>query len=212
MKLSSELSNKPGYKLEYKPGYKLLAPLKRALGVIVVAGLLGACSAPLQPDHYALEKPELDIERYFNGTLDAHGMFQDRSGKVIKRFTVVMRGSWVGDVGTLDEDFTYSDGTKQKRIWTLRKTGPGRYTGTAPDVVGVAEGIVAGNALRWKYVLALPVDDKIYHVDFEDWMFLMDQKVMLNRAEMSKFGFGLGAVTLSFSKRPDATAGSESTP
>ncbi len=197
-------------KLNHKPGYKLLAPVRRALGLAVVAAMLTACSAPLQPEHYALEKPELDIERYFNGTLDAHGMFQDRSGKVVKRFTVVMRGSWVGDVGTLDEDFTYSDGSKQKRVWTLRKTAPGRYTGTAPDVVGVAEGIVAGNALRWKYVLALPVDGKIYNVDFEDWMFLMDQKVMLNRAEMSKFGFGLGAVTLSFSKRPDA-AGSAST-
>lgn len=197
--------------LNKKRGDNLLASARRALGFALVAGLLVACSAPLQPEHYALEKPELDIERYFNGTLDAHGMFQDRSGKVIKRFTVVMRGSWVGGVGTLDEDFTYSDGTRQKRIWTLRKTGPGRYTGTAPDVVGSAEGIVAGNALRWKYVLALPVDDKIYNVDFEDWMFLMDQKVMLNRAEMSKFGFGLGAVTLSFSKRPDAT-GSASTP
>ena len=32
----------------------------------------------------------------------------------------------------------------------------------------------------------------------------MDDKVMLNRAAMSKFGFGLGAVTLSFSKRPQA--------
>jgi hypothetical protein len=197
--------------LNEKRGRTLLASVRRALGLGLVAAMLTACSAPLQPDDYALEKPALDIERYFNGTLDAHGMFQDRSGKVIKRFTVVMRGSWVGDVGTLDEDFTYSDGTRQKRVWTLRKTGPGRYAGTAPDVIGVAEGIVSGNALRWKYVLALPVDGKVYHVDFEDWMFLMDQKVMLNRAEMSKFGFGLGAVTLSFSKRPDAT-GSEAKP
>ncbi len=44
--------------------------------------------------------------------------------------------------------------------------------------------------------------EKVYNVSFEDWMFLMDDKVMLNRAEMSKFGFKLGEVTLSFSKRP----------
>jgi len=37
-------------------------------------------------------------------------------------------------------------------------------------------------------------------------MFLMDDKVMLNRAAMSKFGFSLGAVTLSFSKRPSQAA------
>ncbi|MFT5645233.1 MAG: hypothetical protein ACI83P_002801 [Janthinobacterium sp.] len=177
--------------------------LKRALGALIVGAMLAACAAPLHPDQYASQTPALDVERYFNGTLDAHGMFQDRSGKVIKRFTVVMRCSWDGAVGTLDEDFTYADGTKQKRVWTLRKSAPGRFTGTASDVVGVAEGIVSGNALRWKYVLALPVDDKVYNVDFEDWMFLIDERVMLNRAEMSKFGYGLGAVTLSFSKRPD---------
>jgi hypothetical protein len=182
------------------------ASIKRMLGfaiVAIAAVTLTACTTPVQPDHYASAKPELDIERYFNGTLDAHGMFQDRSGTVIKRFTVVMRASWKGNVGTLDEDFVYADGTTQKRVWTLTKTAPGRFTGTASDVVGEAEGIVSGNALRWKYVLALPVDDKVYNVDFEDWMFLIDDKVMLNRAQMSKFGFGLGAVTLSFTKRPD---------
>ena len=50
-------------------------------------------------------------------------------------------------------------------------------------------------------MLALPVDDKVYNVDFDDWMFLMDDKVMLNRSYMSKWGFNLGEVTLTFVKR-----------
>ncbi|CAL62557.1 Conserved hypothetical protein; putative exported protein [Herminiimonas arsenicoxydans] len=164
--------------------------------------LLAACASPVEPSHYANEKPKLDLQQYFNGTLDAWGMFQDRSGKVVKRFTVVMRCTWVGDTGTLDEDFSYSDGSKQKRVWTLRKVAPDRYIGTAPDVVGEAIGITAGNVLHWQYVLALPVDGKVYDVQFNDWMYLMDDRVMLNRAAMSKFGFHLGDVTLSFSKRP----------
>jgi hypothetical protein len=151
---------------------------------------------------YAQEKPALDLKQYFNGTVDAWGMFQDRSGKIVKRFKVVIQCNWKDDTGTLDEDFTYSDGSKQRRVWTIRKNAAGQYIGTAPDVVGEAIGVTAGNALRWKYVLALPVGGKIYNVNFEDWMFLMDDKVMLNRAEMSKFGFKLGEVTLSFSKRP----------
>ena len=177
---------------------------KRLIGALAIGAALGValggCSSP-KPDQYAKEEPRLDIQRYFNGTLDAHGMFQDRSGAVVKRFVVVMRCSWVGDTGTLDEDFTYSDGTKQKRVWTIRKTGPGTFTATAPDVIGVAEGIASGNALRWKYVLAQPVGDKVYNVDMEDWMFLIDDKVMLNRTAMSKFGVNLGHVTLSFTKR-----------
>ena len=55
--------------------------------------------------------------------------------------------------------------------------------------------------MRWRYVLAFPVDGKVYHVDFDDWMFLMDDKVMLNRSYMSKWGFNLGEVTLTFVKR-----------
>jgi hypothetical protein len=38
-------------------------------------------------------------------------------------------------------------------------------------------------------------------MNFEDWMFQMDDKVMLNRAVMSKFGIRFGEVTLSFTKR-----------
>ena len=167
---------------------------------ILSLGMLTACSTT-DVNQYAQQKPVLDMQQYFNGTIDAWGMFQDRSGDVIKRFTVVMHCSWKDGVGTLDEDFTYSDGTKQKRIWTLKKNASGQYIGTADDVVGEAIGTTAGNALNWKYVLALPVDGKIYHVNFDDWMFLMDDKVMLNRAVMSKFGFRLGEVTLSFSKR-----------
>jgi hypothetical protein len=128
-------------------------------------------------------------------------MFQNRSGKVIKRFHVVIEASWRGRTGTLDERFTYDDGSTQRRVWTLTARGDGRYTGTADDVVGEAEGQARGNAFRWRYVMALPVDGTTYQVDFDDWMYLMDDTVLLNRSEMRKFGVRLGEVTLSFSKR-----------
>jgi hypothetical protein len=102
----------------------------------------------------------------------------------------------------LDEDFVYSDGTKQKRIWRLKKLADGRYTGTADDVVGIAQGQTRGNAFYWTYTLSLPVDGSVYEVKFDDWMYLMSDTVMLNKATMSKFGVRLGEVTLSFSKRP----------
>ena len=49
--------------------------------------------------------------------------------------------------------------------------------------------------------MALPVDGTVYEVQFDDWMYLVDDKVMLNRAQMRKFGIHLGDVTLSFNKR-----------
>ena len=166
----------------------------------ISSAMLAGCAGPQIAD-YASEKPVLDMRQYFNGTIDAYGVFTDRSGKVVKRFTVVMKCTWDGDTGVLDEDFTNSDGTKDRRIWTLKRGADGKYTGTAADVLGEANGEEKGNAFRWGYTLKLPVDGKIVEVQFDDWMYLMSDKVMLNKAVMSKFGFKLGEVTLSFVKR-----------
>ncbi|HCX80215.1 MAG: hypothetical protein A3E00_11345 [Curvibacter sp. RIFCSPHIGHO2_12_FULL_63_18] len=162
---------------------------------------LGGCGTQTI-DQYRQEQPALDLQQYFNGVLDAYGVFTDRSGAVVKRFTVVMRCRWQGDEGVLDEDFSYSDGTKQKRIWRLKKLADGHYTGTADDVVGTAQGQARGNAFYWTYTLRLPVDGSVYDVQFDDWMYLMTDTVMLNKATMRKFGVRLGEVTLSFAKRP----------
>jgi len=169
-------------------------------GLILMAGGLSGCASQ-QIDSYRSEKPVLDLRRYFNGTLDAHGVFTDRSGTVARRFTVLMQCRWQGDEGELDEAFTYSDGTRERRVWRLTRLADGAYTGRADDVVGVAHGQERGNAFHWTYTLALPVDGKVYEVQFDDWMYLVDEQVMLNRAQMRKFGIHLGDVTLSFRKR-----------
>ena len=173
---------------------------RRLLMAAAAAGLLAGCAAPTPAD-YAQQLPLLDLKTYFTGDLVAHGMFTDRSGKVQRRFIVDLKASWKGDQGTLEEDFRYSDGKTERRVWHLVSQGNGRYTGTADDVVGVAQGQAAGNALNWRYTLRLPVDGSVYEVEFDDWMFLIDEQVMLNKAVMSKFGFRLGEVTLAFRKK-----------
>jgi hypothetical protein len=185
-----------------------LAPgrARRAAVAAACAALLAAAVAPLAGcagtpvTDYAGEKPVLDLARYFDGRVVAHGMFQDRGGHVVKRFVVTIDASWTGDRGVLDEQFRYSDGTTQRRVWTLVRHGDGVYTGTADDVVGQASGRTSGNAFRWSYTLRLPVDGRVYEVDFDDWMYLVDERVMLNRATMSKFGVRLGEVTLAFTR------------
>jgi hypothetical protein len=172
-----------------------------ALAATAPALLLAGCASAPVPADYAAEKPALDLKRYFDGELVAHGIFTDRAGKVARRFTVQMTGTWQGNQGTLDERFTYSDGKTERRVWRLTDLGGGRYTGRADDVVGEAQGQAAGNALNWTYTLRLPVDDKVYEVQFDDWMYLVDERVMLNKARMSKFGIFLGEVTLSFTKK-----------
>jgi len=171
-----------------------------ALALALPIGLM-ACAAPPTPSDYAAQKPVLDLAQYFNGTVTAHGIFTDRDGRVQKRFTVRMECQWTGDSGVLDEYFDYADGTKSRRVWRLKKLPDGRYTGEADDVVGQAQGQAAGNAFQWRYTLRLPVDGREYEVQFDDWMYLIDERVMINKAVMSKWGIRLGDVTLSFTRR-----------
>ena len=177
-----------------------LSLLAAAVAAAAAVATLAGCAGPAPAD-YAAEKPVLDLKTYFNGELVAHGIFTDRSGKVARRFVVQMTGTWQGKEGVLDERFTYSDGATERRVWKLTDEGGGRWSGRADDVLGVAAGVAAGNALNWRYTLKLPVDGKDYEVQFDDWMYLMDERVMLNKAVMSKFGIRLGEVTLSFYKK-----------
>lgn len=173
---------------------------RRLLLAAAGASALTGCAAPQLAD-YAGATPRLNLRDYFDGSVDAWGIFTDRAGKVVKRFTVAMTCSWQGDQGVLDEAFLYSDGTRQRRIWRLRQLADGHYTGRADDVIGEAAGRQLGNAFQWQYTLALPVDGKTIEVQMDDWMYLMSERVLLNKASMSKFGVHLGEVTLSFTKR-----------
>lgn len=172
---------------------------RRLLILAALPALAAGCAGPVPAD-YAAERPQLDLRRYFDGPLQAHGMFTDRSGRVVRRFTVQMTGRWSGNEGVLDERFTYSDGRTERRVWRLTDEGGGRYSGRADDVVGTALGVAAGNTLNWRYTLKLPVDGRVYEVELDDWMILIDERVMLNKASMSKFGIHLGEVTLAFSR------------
>lgn len=173
--------------------------LKKSLAMLcTVLGLTGC--AGVSPEVYRDQKPTLDITTYFSGPLTAWGYFADRSGEVKRRFTVKMTGKWNGNEGVLTERFEWSDGEKTQRIWRISKLDAHRYIGRADDVKGEAIGTAYGNALQWKYTLLLPVDGKTYEVQFDDWMYLMDDATMLNKSEMRKFGFKLGEIVISFRK------------
>jgi hypothetical protein len=162
--------------------------------------LLSSC-AITDVNHYKNEQPKLDLEKYFIGTTEAWGMFQKRSGEVVKRFYVSIEGKKVGENLILDEQFKNSDGTTEQRIWTLTKQTDGTWRGRADDVKGEAIGQLAGNAFKWQYTLLLPVDGSVYEMQMDDWMYLMDEDTMINRASMQKFGLEVGEVTLFFKRK-----------
>ncbi|WP_285410650.1 DUF3833 domain-containing protein [Pseudomonas sp. FR229a] len=147
---------------------------------------------------YADQQPALSLEHFFSQPVKAWGMFQKRNGEVTKRFEVDLVSRREGNNLILDERFVYSDGTHQRRIWTLTPEENGRWSGRAGDVVGVAKGQIAGNTFHWRYRLNLPVDDSTYEVSMDDWMYLIDEDTLINRTSMSKWGVEVGQVTVFF--------------
>ena len=145
-------------------------------------------------------QPIFTLEDYFAGKTEAWGMFHDRFGNLKRTFKVDITGTIESNTLTLDEKFLYDDGEQDSRVWTIKILGNNQYSGTASDVVGEATGISEGNALNWKYKLNLKVGDSTILVDFDDWMFLQDRNILMNRAEVKKWGLNIGVVSITFLK------------
>ena len=175
--------------------------MKQTLLAIVALFLFTGCST-VTIDDYKSTTPMLNIENYFDGQTKAHGVFQDRFGKVRRTFTVDIVGKWDATKNTLllTEDFIYNDGEKEQRIWTIVKNKDGSYSGTAKNVVGDAIGHASGNAFNFKYTFDLAVEDSIWRVKFDDWMYLLDDKTLFNKAVITRYGIRLGDVYIYFTK------------
>lgn len=168
--------------------------------------LLAACGGRPGLDDPALSDRELNLEEFFEGELVAYGQFQDVFGTVRRRFEVEIEGIWDGQVLRLVEDFVYEDGSTEQRIWSLEKTGPQTWQGTAPGVIGLAQGQERGDVFNWQYTIDLPVpradgSSETVRATFDDWMWLLSEDRLLNRAYMFRYGARIGEVIITFERR-----------
>ncbi|MFX0546791.1 DUF3833 domain-containing protein [Roseovarius sp. S1116L3] len=172
--------------------------------LILTAALLtiAACAGRPSLEDPALSERKLNLEEFFAGDLVAHGQFQDILGNVSRRFTVEVEGRWDGETLRLVEDFVYEDQSTEQRIWTLRKTGEDTWQGTAPGVIGTARGRERADMFNWHYTIDLPTGDgETTRVTFDDWMWLLTEDRLLNRAYMERYGIPVGEVTIMFERK-----------
>jgi len=174
----------------------------RGLLAAALIAALSACASQKAPD-FAGREPAFVLEEYFQGRTVAYGVFDGRRGHLKRKFKVDILGTWDGETLTLEEDFVYDDGETDRRVWTFTKTGPNSYVGRAGDVIGEARIAAYGDAVNLKYVVDLKVGDGSVRVRFDDWLYRLQDDVVINRAFVRKFGFRVGEVSLAFVK-PDA--------
>ncbi len=168
----------------------------------LICGLfLAACTGKPALEDPVLSDRTLNLEDFFEGQSVAYGQFQDSFGTVRRRFEVQIDGTWDGETLTLTEDFVYEDGSTEQRVWTLTKTGADTWEGRAPGVVGVATGEERGDTFNWVYTIDLPMPDgSTQRFSFDDWMWLLSEDRLFNRAYMTAFGLPVGEVLITFEK------------
>lgn len=140
-------------------------------------------------DDYAAATSPGDLAQILGRRFDAHGVIFDYSGRAKSRFTASIEGDFTAEGGTLKERFVYGSGAADRREWTIRFAADGkRFTATAPDVIGEAEGELRGDAIAMTYRLRLPERAGGHVLDVVDWLYLMPDGAIVNRSEMRKYG------------------------
>jgi hypothetical protein len=154
---------------------------------------------------FASGQPSMAPPDWMVGTVDGYGLIIDRFGTVKAQFHAHEVGTWdpATQTVTLVEHIAYLQGSPDPptdRTWTFRQDAPGHWTGTAPDVIGIATGEQQGNAWHLVFHQELPVGGHQLAVTVDDWRWREADNVAIDSSTISKAGITLATATIAFVK------------
>ena len=154
-----------------------------------------------RPEDYEGKGPDFNLREVLDGPIQCEGMIYGPTGRVTSRFVADMDVNWNGNVGVMDEVFTYDSGAVQKRQWTLTLGNDGSIKAEAPDVIGVGTGQQAGSALQLNYRIKLPDESGGHELDTVDWMYLVDNGSIINRSQFRKYGIKVAEIVATMRRK-----------
>ena len=174
----------------------------RLLPVIVFA-LAGCASTPVSK--FAGGTPSMAPPDWMAGTVEGYGVIVDRFGTVKSQFHAHEVGVWDAPARTLTltETIFYLQGDRtppMHRVWRFVEQSPGRWTGTANDVIGTAAAAQAGNAWHLMFRQLLPVGGHRIAVSVDDWRYREAGNVAVDRSVITKLGVELAMAEIAFVK------------
>ncbi|WP_299694360.1 DUF3833 family protein [uncultured Tateyamaria sp.] len=163
------------------------------LGALTMAALFWSRSRyadflAQRPEDYTGDSSQFDLRTHLSGPIICEGVIYGPMGRVSSRFVGEFDCHWEGNVGTMNEVFTYDDGSVQERCWNLTLGNDGRIRALASDVVGEGSGQQMGSAVQLKYRYQLPDSAGGHVLDTVDWMYLAPNGTIVNRSQFRKFG------------------------
>jgi len=142
-------------------------------------------------------------EEFFRGRLEGWGGLEGLAGGLQKRSTITAEGKWDGQEQAVffTETYHFDDGHQDTLQWTIRKLGPGKYSGTEPRLDGEASGDQMGCAFNWRYTRETPqADGKSSKMNFDDWFYRIDERVCIVRGSAGRAGLPFATAHVTYRK------------
>jgi len=159
----------------------------KIITILVIALTLSSCAA-FENLMSKKEAPQLDyldgvnkmdLKKFFDGNIEGFAIKQDATGKIVSTFTVKINGKWEEGKGVVQFNYLYSDNSKDSRTWLITANSDNTFDAVGHDIATAAKGKQIGNAAQSIYSLMVgPKTDK-EEVNFEDKMYLVDEKSVI---------------------------------
>jgi len=154
-------------------------------------------------DDFKNTSPEFLPEEFFNGRLEGWGVLESLVGGLQKRSTISAEGRWDAASQTVHvtETYRFDDGHVDTLRWTIRKLGPGRYSGAEPRLDGEASGEQAGCAFHWSYTRDTPQPGgSSSKLNFDDWFYRIDDRACIVRGSAGRAGLPFATAHVTYRK------------
>lgn len=146
------------------------------------------------------DKAPFDLLSWLEGNSHAVGVFEDRKGRVRRRFAVELNGMAEGNTLRLHERFVFDDGERQERTWVLTRGPEGSFSGRAEDSISEAHGRFKEGVAYLSSELKLKIGHRGIAMCFDDAFYESGPGLVLNRSTISKWGIRLGQILIQFRK------------
>ena len=144
---------------------------------------------------------ELKFEKFFNGEVIAKGnLIQFFPKKILKNIYVIFDGSFNKNKLKLVEKY-YQNEVETIRHWVFEKKSNKLFIGKEKNVRGKIIVRTDKNHLKMRYYFKLLIWKFTVTVLINDYMFLINEKEIVNTTYVSKFGINLAKVVLLYKKK-----------
>jgi len=154
-------------------------------------------------DDFKNTRPIFLPETFFVGRLEGWAVFESLIGGLQKRASISATGRLDADTGAVlfAETYDFDDGHSDTLHWTIRRLGPGRYSGLENRLEGEAKGEQAGCAFHWQYTRDTPqADGSSTKLNYDDWFYAIDERACMVRGSAGRAGVPFGTAHVAYRK------------